>query len=527
MALTKLTSNLIEGGTGTDWVTAIQTSNFTAAAGKGYFVNTTSQILYVNLPVGVVGMEITIQDYAGTFGTNKVVLNANGSEKIQGSALEGRINTNNATAVLIYQDATKGWTSQDITLNQTTISFATPTGQSLTYSTPSPQSSEGATATTFPTTTFTATKAGSIISGTATIAGLPSGITAAQVITGSGVGNTLTVTLTGTFPSTDYINTALTLSGLTVATPLLLDYLVVAGGGSGGGFYRGGGGGAGGLRTSYGNTTGGGGNAETAFTFSLSTNYTITIGGGGAANANAVGSNGTNTTFATVTSTGGGGGSIYVGSGTGAAGGTGGSGGGSGGTDGTSGAAGAAVTSPVTQGYPGGIGNSPAAPQSGGGGGGAGAAGENGGSGATAGNGGNGIQSAILSYANAGTAGVGEQISGSEVWYGGGGASGSYGSGNNATPGKGGGGDGTNSGTYPGNGTAGTSNTGGGGGGASGESPPNSGVGGAGGSGFVILRYPSSYTVSGLTQATGSPFTEGSSKVSVFTNIGTGNIQFN
>ena len=116
MALTKLTSNLIEGGTGTDWVTAIQTSNFTAAAGKGYFVNTTSQVLYVNLPVGVVGMEITIQDYAGTFATNKVILNANGSEKIQGSALEGRINTNNATAVLIYQDATKGWTSQDVEL---------------------------------------------------------------------------------------------------------------------------------------------------------------------------------------------------------------------------------------------------------------------------------------------------------------------------------------------------------------------------------------------------------------------------
>ena len=117
MALTKLTSNLIEGGTGTDWVTAIQTSNFTAEAGKGYFVNTTSQVLYVNLPVGVVGMEITIQDYAGTFGTNKVILNANGSENIQGSALGGQITTNNATAVLIYQDATKGWTSQDVIEN--------------------------------------------------------------------------------------------------------------------------------------------------------------------------------------------------------------------------------------------------------------------------------------------------------------------------------------------------------------------------------------------------------------------------
>ena len=269
MALTKLTSNLIEGGTGTDWVTAIQTSNFTAAAGKGYFVNTTSQVLYVNLPVGVVGMEITIQDYAGTFGTNKVILNANGSEKIQGSALEGRINTNNATAVLIYQDATKGWTSQDVQLNATTISWAIPTGQSLTYSTPSPQSSQGAAGTTFPTTTFTVTKAGEVISGTATIAGLPSGITATQIITGSGAGNILTVTLTGTFSSTDYTNTALTLSGLTVAVPpLLFDYMIIGGGGSGGESSGRGGGGAGGLAT---------GTSQT-----LSTSVSVTIGAGGA-----------------------------------------------------------------------------------------------------------------------------------------------------------------------------------------------------------------------------------------------------
>ncbi len=121
MALTKLTQNLIDGTFGTEWVSTIQTSNFTAEAGKGYFVNTTSQVLYVNLPVGVVGMEITLQDYAGTFATNKVVLNANGSEKIQGSTLEGEITTNNATATLVYQDATKGWTSQDISLVPQTI----------------------------------------------------------------------------------------------------------------------------------------------------------------------------------------------------------------------------------------------------------------------------------------------------------------------------------------------------------------------------------------------------------------------
>ena len=124
MALTKLTTDLIEGnlGGGTTWVSAIQTSNFTAEAGKGYFVNTTAGTITINLPTGVVGTEIVIQDYAGTFATNEVLLNANGSEKIQGSsAIQGQITTNNATATLVYQDATKGWTSQDLILAPQTI----------------------------------------------------------------------------------------------------------------------------------------------------------------------------------------------------------------------------------------------------------------------------------------------------------------------------------------------------------------------------------------------------------------------
>ena len=496
MALTKLTSNLIEGGTGTDWVTAIQTSNFTAEAGKGYFVNTTSQVLYVNLPVGVVGMEITIQDYAGTFATNRVILNANGSEKIQGSALEGKITTNNATAVLIYQDATKGWTSQDVKLNVTEISWATPTGQSLIYSTPSPQSSQGTAATTFPTTTFTATLAGSEISGTATIAGLPSGITAAQTITGSGVGNALTVTLTGTFPATDSLNTALTLSGLTVVTPFTVDYLVVAGGGGGGGTSGlSGGGGAGGLRTSYGSTSGGGGAAETTLTLVSATNYTVTVGAGGAgANASVFPTGGIDSVFHTITSNGGGTG----GGNTQSAGGNGGSGGGSLGTDGGA-TPGAGTTG---QGFSGGRGDGTSGlnDNRGGGGGGAAAAGAGGKN--ITGNGGAGLEVNII-----GTTG--------NYYAGGGGGgkhptAGSYGSG-----GIGGGG------AAGAPGTNGTSNTGGGGG------MSNNATGATGGSGIVILRYPSAKTItnpgSGLTFTTA---TVGSDKVTTFIS-GTGNIQFN
>jgi len=130
MALTKLTQNLIDGTlvtsvnsltgavtleTGTDWVNTIQTSNFTAVAGKGYFVNTTSGEITVTLPAGAVGNEIIIQDYAGTFATNNLIMNANGSEKIQGSLQPFKITTDNATCSLIYQDATKGWNADNIT----------------------------------------------------------------------------------------------------------------------------------------------------------------------------------------------------------------------------------------------------------------------------------------------------------------------------------------------------------------------------------------------------------------------------
>jgi hypothetical protein len=489
MALTKLTSNLIEGGIGTDWVTAIQTSNFTAEAGKGYFVNTTSQVLYVNLPAGVAGMEITIQDYAGTFATNKVILNANGSEKIQGSDFQGKITTNNATAVLIYQDAIEGWTSQDVELNLTAISWATPTGQGLTYSTPSPQSSQGAAAATFPTTTFTATLPGSEISGTATIAGLPSGITAAQTITGSGAGNTLTVTLTGTFPSTDSLNTNLTLSGLTLITYLTVDYLVVAGGGAGN-QSNGGGAGAGGLRTSWPGGSGGGGPSESQAMISTGSNYIVTIGAGGVqngANPSTIANDGSDSIFYNITSNGGG----AAGSRAGYPARPGGSGGGGGSTGGAGNQAAAGTTN---QGYAGANGVDGGGYR-GGGGGGAGASG-------TWPNGGAGKEVNIIG-------GTGNYYAGG----GGGGANSGPGSG-----GIGGGGAGTSSWTM----NSGTANTGGGGGsGAMGGTVQ----GGNGGSGIVILRYPNTKTITIPGGLTATTTTDGSDKVTTFT-AGTGNISF-
>ena len=64
MAQTKVKSELIEGGLGTDWQSAIKTSNFTAEAGKGYFVNTTSGVVTITLPSSPsVGDEVSIIDY--------------------------------------------------------------------------------------------------------------------------------------------------------------------------------------------------------------------------------------------------------------------------------------------------------------------------------------------------------------------------------------------------------------------------------------------------------------------------------
>ena len=101
-------------GPGIDWDTNIQASNFSANPGRGYIVNTTSGEITVTLPAGIAGNIVALQDYAGTFDTNRVLISANGSEKIQGSTDNYQCTIENATVYLLYQDATKGWTADNI-----------------------------------------------------------------------------------------------------------------------------------------------------------------------------------------------------------------------------------------------------------------------------------------------------------------------------------------------------------------------------------------------------------------------------
>ena len=248
-------------------------------------------------------------------------------------------------------------------------------------------------------------------------------------------------------------------------------YLVVGGGGAGGG-YTGGGGGAGGLLSG-------------TVSLTLGTTYTVTVGTGGTAVTSAsltTGGNGgdsiiSGTGLTTITATGGGGG-----------GGTTANNGGSGG-----GAAAAGTQTAGTgisgQGYGGGVGTG-----QGNGGGGAGAAGGNSPSGSGPGSGGVGLTSSIT---------------GSSLYYAGGGGGGSTGYGGGAGGNGGGGTGGRDAATA----TSGTNGLGGGGGGAW------LGTSGAGGSGVVIVSLPSGFAAT--TTGTVTVTTNGTNTVYTFTGSGT------
>lgn len=258
-----------------------------------------------------------------------------------------------------------------------------------------------------------------------------------------------------------------------------VDYVVVGGGGGGGGahtvFVGGGGGGAGGFRTSAG-SSGGGSNAESSLLIRAGESFGITVGAGGPDANN--GAQGSSSVFSNITSLGGGrgGGQLTANASQG------GSGGGGCYSQGTSGN-GASGT--AGQGFQGGKASNNGN-NNGGGGGGAGDAG-NGASSASGGNGGNGVTT---------------NISGSAVTYAGGG--GGYGGGSG---GSGGGANAEN---------AASANTGGGGGGGGG------GNGRAGGSGRVIIRYPSTLSISVGGGLTANTNTVGNNKVTFF-NAGSGN----
>ena len=93
---------------GTDWQ-AGQTANFNAAAGAGYFVDTTSNVITATLPASpTIGDEISFIDVAGTFDTNNFTVGRNG-KPIQGAASDLTVSVERAGFTLVFYHDTQGW----------------------------------------------------------------------------------------------------------------------------------------------------------------------------------------------------------------------------------------------------------------------------------------------------------------------------------------------------------------------------------------------------------------------------------
>ena len=97
---------------GLDWSTAVVTgSTVTVEAGRGYFINTTSNVCTVTLPASPeVGDQIVLADYARTWATNAVTLDSNGNN-FQGNADTYTVeySTVGQSLNIVYADSTKGW----------------------------------------------------------------------------------------------------------------------------------------------------------------------------------------------------------------------------------------------------------------------------------------------------------------------------------------------------------------------------------------------------------------------------------
>ena len=90
-------------------VVADGSTALTAEAGKGYFIDTTSGAIEMDLPAGNIGDEISFIDYAGTFDSNALTIDQNGTEKIAGSTDPLVVSTERAANTLVYVDSTQGW----------------------------------------------------------------------------------------------------------------------------------------------------------------------------------------------------------------------------------------------------------------------------------------------------------------------------------------------------------------------------------------------------------------------------------
>jgi|TARA_R110002110_G_scaffold255584_1_gene471337 hypothetical protein len=103
--------SFVDNSGGTDWQAVVTGATQTAVAGNGYFIDTTSNVCNLTLPGGVLGDEVSVVDYAGTFDTNNLTVTPDTGEKIQGETADATLTvaTERAGFTLAYSGATQGW----------------------------------------------------------------------------------------------------------------------------------------------------------------------------------------------------------------------------------------------------------------------------------------------------------------------------------------------------------------------------------------------------------------------------------
>ena len=104
--------SIIAAAGGLSWQPIVTGSTVTVSAGKGYFINTSSNACTITLPSSAeAGDQIILTDYARTWGTNAITIDSNGL-KFQGEtdAYVVDYDTSGQAVNLIYSGSTVGWT---------------------------------------------------------------------------------------------------------------------------------------------------------------------------------------------------------------------------------------------------------------------------------------------------------------------------------------------------------------------------------------------------------------------------------
>ena len=94
-------------------VNSATVTTYTTSAGEQIFANTTTNPITITLPASPsTGDEVSFIDARGTFGSNNLIIDRNGSN-ILSTAANLTLSTNGAAFTLVFVDSTRGWAYKD------------------------------------------------------------------------------------------------------------------------------------------------------------------------------------------------------------------------------------------------------------------------------------------------------------------------------------------------------------------------------------------------------------------------------